>query len=765
MSTGPSRHPNDQTLAEYRLGTLDAMFRDSVEDHLAACEECRLRAASPSAGPGSPTSGGFASSVVDRGETPPSAPGSIPPELAEHPDYRVIRELGRGGMGVVYLAENRLMGRKEVLKVVGAHLVRKKSVLDRFLREIRAAAQLRHPNIVAAHAASRLGEGLVLAMEYVEGYDLARLVESKGPLDVALACNFVHQAAMGLQHAHARGMVHRDVKPSNLMVTREGKRPVLKILDFGLAKVTSEAEVDGGLTREGQMLGTPHYVAPEQTTDAQKADIRADVYSLGCTLYCLLTGRPPFDAGSLYELLQAHHSKEPQPLSEIRPDVPPALAAVVAKMMAKSPDARHQTPGEVAADIAPFLKPARSSAVVDAATTTTEEPGRTESTNPEPESGDPSPGFGRRRWRVAAAVAASLLVVLVPAAWVAYRAASAPTEVPPKPPPQASASLPAPEVPTTDVAKSEAEDAEDESRAGADRGRGGPFAKKGPGARSASEPSAPESPRPLAPAADPEPSVVASKAKRSPPASESTAAAVAVEDRPEPPRADEGPVAWRRLLDDPSAYDGRVVEVAEVLAFTQSPLVRSASVPGGIGIRLRIKNGPAVSSGNGEIAGSAVRIRVDEATAANLERIMAEAQARPSTKDPFEVVARFRVDAPRGSATRAVTLASVEMLCAYNKLAIARGELDRAFRILVADPRGANAGFGDGPKWIERMGGARFVDKARKDLKEHLSNLAADQRWAESDALFGRVAAQAVQAVQRSQAAEDAARRRMMGLR
>ena len=438
---------------------------------------------------------GDASSVVDRVAAPTPTPDSMPPELAEHPDYRVIRELGRGGMGVVYLAENRLMGRKEVLKVVGAHLVRKKNVLERFLREIRAAAQLRHPNIVAAHAASRLGEGLVFSMEYVEGYDLARLVESKGPLDVALACNFIHQAAMGLQHAHGRGMVHRDVKPSNLMVTREGKRPVLKILDFGLAKVTSEAEVDGGLTREGQMLGTPHYVAPEQTTDAQKADIRADVYSLGCTLYCLLAGRPPFDAGSLYELLQAHHSKDPRPLSEIRPDVPPALAAVVAKMMAKAPDARHQTPGEVAADLAPFFKPtARSSAGVDAATTTPADPGPPDSTNPGPASDDPSPGSERRRWRVAAAVAASLLAVLAPAAWLATR-----------PPPQASASLPAPQDPTADAAKPSAEE-DDEGEPGAepDRARGGPFAKKGPGARPGNEPSAPESPRPPAPAVDPE---------------------------------------------------------------------------------------------------------------------------------------------------------------------------------------------------------------------------------------------------------------------
>ena len=151
-------------------------------------------------------------------------------------------------------------------------------------------------------------------------------------------------------------MVHRDIKPSNLMLARDGNKPVVKVLDFGLAKVTSERAVDGGLTSEGQMLGTPHYVAPEQTVNAQKADIRADIYSLGCTLYCLLTGHPPFDAPSLYELLQAHHSMDAKPLNFIRPDVPVELAAVVAKMLAKEPERRFQTPAEVAKALTPFFK-------------------------------------------------------------------------------------------------------------------------------------------------------------------------------------------------------------------------------------------------------------------------------------------------------------------------------------------------------------------------------------------------------------------------
>jgi serine/threonine protein kinase len=366
-------HPSDQTLQSYGLGKLDDLLAEAVVKHLKECDSCRRRVAEVTsdsfvgrlrdaqARPESipPVGSSLAGLSKPDGEprTPAPPPAStLPPGLAEHPDYQVLRELGRGGMGVVYLAENRLMGRKEVLKVVSSHLLDRKGVLERFLREIRSAAQLHHPNIVTAYSATRVGESIVFAMQYVDGYDLAKLVEKSGPLSVAHACNFVYQAALGLQHAHEHGMVHRDIKPSNLMLARDGNKPVVKVLDFGLAKVTSEGAVDGGLTYEGQMLGTPHYVAPEQTVSAQKADIRADIYSLGCTLYCLLTGHPPFDAPSLYELLQAHHSMYAKPLNFIRPEVPAELAAVVAKMLAKEPERRFQTPAEVAQALTRFFK-------------------------------------------------------------------------------------------------------------------------------------------------------------------------------------------------------------------------------------------------------------------------------------------------------------------------------------------------------------------------------------------------------------------------
>jgi serine/threonine protein kinase len=318
MEAPATVHPSDQTLKSYGLGKLDDGHADAVSKHLEQCGACRDRVAgltsdefvdglrdaqqakSAAASATGSSLPGFAPMMSEPPSEPPPAASTLPRGLAEHPDYQILRELGRGGMGVVYLAENKMMGRKEVLKVVGSQLLNRKGVSERFQREIRSAAQLHHPNIVMAYSAARIGESIVFAMEYVEGYDLAKLVEKTGPLSVAHACNFVYQAAQGLQYAHGKGMVHRDIKPSNLMLAREGKKPVIKILDFGLAKVTSEGAVDGGLTHEGQMLGTPHYVAPEQTVNAHTADIRADIYSLGCTLYCLLAGHPPFDASSLY---------------------------------------------------------------------------------------------------------------------------------------------------------------------------------------------------------------------------------------------------------------------------------------------------------------------------------------------------------------------------------------------------------------------------------------------------------------------------------
>jgi WD40 repeat protein len=286
----------------------------------------------------------------------PTKGPNLPPDLAKNPQYEVLRELGRGGMGVVYLARHRLSGRLEVLKVMNKDLLARPGSRERFLREIQSAARLDHTNVVKMYTALELGELMVLVMEYVEGESLAEYVKKQGPLPVAHACYYVQQAALGLQHAFEKKMVHRDIKPHNLMLAQEGKKHIVKVLDFGLAKATREKAENTGLTGEGAMLGTPDYVAPEQSLDAANADIRADIYSLGCTLYYLLTGTPPFKGRSLYEVLQAHHSVDARPLNLIRPEVPEELAAVVRKMMAKEPAKRYQTPAEVVQALSLFGK-------------------------------------------------------------------------------------------------------------------------------------------------------------------------------------------------------------------------------------------------------------------------------------------------------------------------------------------------------------------------------------------------------------------------
>jgi formylglycine-generating enzyme required for sulfatase activity/tRNA A-37 threonylcarbamoyl transferase component Bud32 len=291
----------------------------------------------------------------------------LPPELRNHPLYEVQRELGRGGMGVVYLAKNKIMDRLEVLKVINKKLLDRPGAMDRFLREIRSAAKLSHPNVVIAYNALPLGDLLVFGMEYVPGEDLAQVVKNYGgPLPVLNACYYTQQVVLGLQAAFEKGMVHRDIKPHNLILAKDGNKHIVKILDFGLAKARSEGKTQHQLTATGQMMGTPDYMPPEQWLDAAHADIRADIYSLGCTLYYLLAGSAPFKGDNLPELWEAHRSRPPQPLNEVRSEVPAALAAVVAKMLAKKPAERYQTPIEVAQALLPFLNAAtRGPSVVE----------------------------------------------------------------------------------------------------------------------------------------------------------------------------------------------------------------------------------------------------------------------------------------------------------------------------------------------------------------------------------------------------------------
>jgi serine/threonine protein kinase len=271
--------------------------------------------------------------------------------------YEILGELGRGGMGVVYQARHQRLDRIVALKVIRPERLAHSDAVSRFQREARMASRLVHPNLVTVYDADEVDGLHFLAMEYVEGTDLARLVRDQGPLPIALACDYIRQAAQGLQHAHECGLVHRDVKPANLLVTaREGR---VKVLDLGLA-LLREPEgnhpTTGELTSTGILMGTPDFIAPEQVRDFHRVDVRADLYSLGCSFYYLLAGRVPFPGGTLIEKLDKHRFDSPQPVEQLRPEVPAALAEVVRRLMAKRPEDRYQLPAELAAALEPYCR-------------------------------------------------------------------------------------------------------------------------------------------------------------------------------------------------------------------------------------------------------------------------------------------------------------------------------------------------------------------------------------------------------------------------
>jgi eukaryotic-like serine/threonine-protein kinase len=271
--------------------------------------------------------------------------------------YLILDALGEGGMGRVLKARHRRMNRTVALKVIRPEHLARPGVVGRFHCEIEAAARLSHPNIVIAYDADEVDGTHFLVMEYVKGIDLARLVGLGGPLDPASVCDYIRQASLGLQHAHEQGLIHRDVKPSNLMLTAEG--PVIKVLDLGLARLLGDGR-DGRETEEltghGVILGTPDYLASEQAEDVHAADVRSDVYSLGCTLYHLLTGAPPFGGLSVVEKLLQHRGAEPAPVEAVRAGLPPGLGPVVRKMMAKRPEDRFQAMAQVAEALGPFCR-------------------------------------------------------------------------------------------------------------------------------------------------------------------------------------------------------------------------------------------------------------------------------------------------------------------------------------------------------------------------------------------------------------------------
>lgn len=360
------QHPEPKQLLAYSNGQLAPGDQLAVAEHVAGCTTCQQRltlANAPSVAAGPSLAGEAPSGHTGGGR---AVPTEIPKALIDHPRYKVLGVLGAGGMGVVFKAEHRLMERLVALKVIHGRLIDEPMAVARFRREVKAAASLVHPNIVTAHDAEEAGGMHFLVTELVEGISLERRVEDRGPLTVPQACNFIRQAALGLQVAADKGMVHRDIKPQNLMITPDG---VVKILDFGLARFAREAAPPGPLgvlpdavaaggggniTRMDVVLGTPDYIAPEQVNDSRQADIRADIYSLGCTLYYLLVGRPPFAAKTLLQKLSAHLDELPPPVRTLRDDVPREIDAILLRMMAKQPAHRYQSPAEVAAALAPF---------------------------------------------------------------------------------------------------------------------------------------------------------------------------------------------------------------------------------------------------------------------------------------------------------------------------------------------------------------------------------------------------------------------------
>lgn len=272
--------------------------------------------------------------------------------------YRLLNPVGRGGMGHVFRARDDRNGAVVAIKVMARKLTADQTLVNRFRREIRATSQLNSPHIIRTLDAGRVGNTDFMVMEFVNGDQLDKVIRRVRVLPVSVACELVRQAAIGLQHAHEKQMVHRDIKPANLIIdwSPDGNG-VLKLMDMGLVRLAAD-ETDGStVTRTGQIMGTPDYMSPEQGWDTASVDIRSDIYSLGCTLFRLLSGRIPFSGDNPLQLLMVRCSRDAPPVRSVRGDIPEVVDAVVRRMTMRDPIDRYQTPGEVAAALAPFCEP------------------------------------------------------------------------------------------------------------------------------------------------------------------------------------------------------------------------------------------------------------------------------------------------------------------------------------------------------------------------------------------------------------------------
>ncbi len=367
--------PNREQLQAYAIGVASDETADEVAAHLDQCLQCQAAIATlddtddtfvallrqPPAGEPVIEESQCAAAIARAGElasTPPdeqsrderSTGARIGDGLGE---YRLLEQIGRGGMGRVYRALQTKLDRFVALKVLPLNRVDDRRAIARFEREMKAIGRLDHPNIVRAYDAREIDGEPVLVMEYVEGRDLARVLHDLGTVKTADACELIRQAALGLQYAHENGLVHRDVKPSNLMLTPRGN---VKLLDLGLARLDPLPSAGSEITGAGQPMGTADYMAPEQISDSRSADIRADIYSLGCTLFKLLTGNAPFsgpDCGGTFDKLTAHVNSPAPSMRICEPSLPDDLVGLIDRMLAKSPDQRPATPADVAAALAP----------------------------------------------------------------------------------------------------------------------------------------------------------------------------------------------------------------------------------------------------------------------------------------------------------------------------------------------------------------------------------------------------------------------------
>lgn len=267
--------------------------------------------------------------------------------------YKLFEPLGTGGTSTVFLGEHVLMSRPVAIKILTRSPVSDPSYTARFRREARAIGALSHPNIIHAYDFNQAGPIYYLILEYIRGCNLFDTVKAGGPLEPILAADYIRQAAEGLSYAHSKGVIHRDIKPGNLFLDEDR---IIKIIDLGLARYARPEEQDITLQFDERVLGTVDYLAPEQAIDSHTVDHRADIYSLGCTMYYLLCGQQPFPSGSVAEKLLKQQKEEPTSLLALRPDLPPRLVEICAKMMVKQCDGRYQSAAEVADVLSDWLQ-------------------------------------------------------------------------------------------------------------------------------------------------------------------------------------------------------------------------------------------------------------------------------------------------------------------------------------------------------------------------------------------------------------------------